>query len=158
MWTYVGTSLCFLHVTLSFVISRHWLTFMIGVNYNWINFLSALSNNQSMQNVMEFASSDTPVVNTREALNLRGYTQLSLLIEFSSFSLFLVNGEKFTKLSFIYILLQWGVSLVLFQEFRIGCFCADRASIYHRIQHYVSVELNQSCKEKVVFHSFQLVN
>lgn len=35
------------------------------------------------------------------------------------------------------------------RKFRIGCYCADKALIYHRIHHYCSVELKKACEEKL---------
>lgn len=35
------------------------------------------------------------------------------------------------------------------KEFRIGCFCADKAIVYHRLCHYITVELKESCREKL---------
>jgi len=35
------------------------------------------------------------------------------------------------------------------QEFRIGCYCADKASLYHQLHHYCSFTLMKKCIEKL---------
>lgn len=44
----------------------------------------------------------------------------------------------------------------LFKEFSVGCFCAERGSLYHDL-HQHHFHLTQSCKEKVAKPAVMLI-